>query len=208
MKKMYGTPAAPGRMIRWGAGIAAAGFVAGGAFAAVAAANGGSPATGPAAGAAQAADQSNLNAQASANGTELSILLSAADTATRPHPGALGRLRALGGYYGSLTFNTKAGVRTVAFERGTIESVTGSNVVVRAPDGTTMTWLIVSDTVVRDHGKASTKVLSDGQLVFVGGPVVSGARDARVIVVRTGESAKTPSSPAPASSPPSGTPMS
>lgn len=192
-------------MIRWGAGITVAGFVAGGAFAAVAASAGGSPAPGMAAGAAPAAAQSNLNAQASASNTELNTLLSAADASTRPHPGRLGRLREIGGYYGSLTFKTKAGVRTVAFERGTIQSVTGSQVVVRAPDGTTMTWLFVSDTVVRDNGKTSTKALADGQLVFVGGPVVSGARDARVIVVRNPGAAKKPASP---SSAQSGAPMS
>lgn len=186
-------------MIRWGAGVTVAGFVAGGAFAAVAASDGGSPASDASASAAKAADQSNMNAQASASKTELNTLLSAADASSSPRAGARGRLarlRGIGGYYGSLTFKTKAGVRTVAFERGTIQSVTGSNVVVRAPDGTTMTWLFVSDTVVRDKGKASTKALSDGQLVFVGGPVVSGARDARVVVVRTPGSAKKPASPA------------
>jgi hypothetical protein len=51
-----------------------------------------------------------------------------------------------------------------------------------------MTWLLVSDTVVRDRGKSSTSKLSAGQLIFVGGPVASGARDARLVVVRTGGS--------------------
>lgn len=211
MDNKYASPAARGRMIRWGAGITAAGFVAGGAFAAVAATGNGSPASPAAATAGRAAAKSNPNAQASASNTELSTLLSAASASARPRQGAVSRLRGIGGYYGSLTFSTKAGVRTVAFERGTIESVTGSDVVVRAPDGTTMTWLFVSDTVVRDHGKASTTVLSDGQLVFVGGPVVSGARDARLIVVRTGGSAKTPgksASPTPATSQSSHAPMS
>lgn len=190
-------------MIRWGAGITAAGFVAGGAFAAVAASGGGSAASGAGASAVQAADQSNL---ASASRTELSTLLSVANKTGRPRLGAVGRLRGIGGYYGSLTVKTKAGMRTVAFERGTIQSVTDSNVVVRAPDGTTMTWLFVGDTVVRDRVKATTKALSDGQLVFVGGPVVSGARDARLIAVRTGagqagqaggagQAAKKPASP-------------
>lgn len=197
MKKMYSTPATRSRIIRWGAGVTVAGFVAGGAFAAVAASDGGPPASGTAAGAPPAADQSNL---ASASSAELSTLLSAANTTVRPRPGRLARLREIGGYYGSLTVKTKAGVRTVAFERGTIQSVTGSNVVVKAPDGVLMTWLLVSDTVVRDRavshsGKASTKALSDGQLVFVGGPVVSGAKDARLIVVRTGGPAKKPASP-------------
>jgi len=97
--------------------------------------------------------------------------------------------------YGSFTYRTKtAGDRTLAYERGTIESVTGSDVVVQASDGTTMTWLLETDTVVRDHGKSSASALADGQLVFVGGPVASGAKDARLIVIRTGNSAKaTPS---------------
>ncbi|HZR50260.1 MAG TPA: hypothetical protein VFB06_12140 [Streptosporangiaceae bacterium] len=192
MKKMYSTLAAQSRIIRWGAGVTVAGFVAGGAFAAVAASNDGTPASGTAASAAPAAGQSNL---ASASSAELSTLLSAANATTRPRRAALARLRGIGGYYGSLTVKTKAGVRTVAFERGTIESVTGSNVVVKAPDGVLMTWLLVSDTVVRDHGKASTKSLSDGQRVFVGGPVASGAKDARLIVVRTGVPANKPASP-------------
>jgi hypothetical protein len=101
---------------------------------------------------------------------------------------ALRRLRGLGGMYGSFTFRTASGDETLAYERGTIESVSSSDVVVRAADGTTMTWLLVSDTVVRDHGKSSTSALADGQLVFVGGPVTSEARDARLIVVRTGGS--------------------
>ena len=162
-------------MIRWGAGITVAGFVAGGAFAAVTAAGNAAPASG-------------TNAQASASNTQLNTLLSAATSSTGARRSVLARLRGIGGYYGSLTYHSKQGDRTVAFERGTIQTVTSNDVVVRAPDGTTMTWLIVSDTVVRDHGKAATSALSDGQLVFVGGPVVSGARDARLIYVRTGGS--------------------
>lgn len=170
-------------MIRWGAGITVAGFVAGGAFAAV-------TATG------NAAPSSGTNAQASASNAELSTLLSAAKSNTGARRTALARLRGIGGYYGSLTYHSKQGDRTVAFERGTIKSVTSSSVVVRAPDGTTMTWLIVSGTVVRDHGKAATSALSDGQLVFVGGPVVSGARDARLIFVRTAGSKEAKKAPA------------
>jgi hypothetical protein len=199
MKNMYGTPAGRSRMIRWGAGITIAGFVAGGAFAAVTETGNATPA----ATTASDATQSGTNTQASGASTsnaELNTLTTAAGTSTHWGRGALGRLRGIGGYYGSLTFNTKEGVRTVAFERGTIQSITGSDVVVRAPDGTTMTWLLVSDSVVRDHGKATASSLSDGQLVFVGGPVISGARDVRLIVVRTADSPKAPAKPAPASS--------
>ena len=60
-----------------------------------------------------------------------------------------------------------------------------ADVVVRAPDGTTWTWVIVSDTVVREKGaKTATSALATGDTVFVGGPVVGGNKDARLIVIR------------------------
>jgi hypothetical protein len=167
-----------GRMARWGAGITLAGFLAGGGFAVAAAASG--PAAAPAATTSLAASTSN---------SDLNALLSASGTSTKAGQlGPIQRLRRLGGMYGSFTYRTKtAGDRTLAYERGTIESVTGGDVVVQAPDGTTMTWLLVSNTVVRDHGKSTTSALAGGQLVFVGGPVVSGAKDARLIVIRSGK---------------------
>ena len=39
---------------------------------------------------------------------------------------ALGRLRRLGGVDGEFTFHNKAGFHTLAFERGTIQSVTAA----------------------------------------------------------------------------------
>ena len=103
---------------------------------------------------------------------------------------ALGRLRHLGGVDGTATFHNKTGFHTISFERGTVQSVTGSDVVIKAADGTTWTWQIVSDTVVRKNGgKTTTSALSAGETVFAGGPVVSGTRDARLIVIRPGGSA-------------------
>jgi hypothetical protein len=108
--------------------------------------------------------------------------------------------RLLGGVDGQFTFRTKTGFRTLAYERGVIESVTGgSNIVVRAANGTTWTWDLVAATVVRENGaKTAATALATGQAVWVGGPVNSGAKDARLIVIR----------PAAASSPaaPSATP--
>jgi len=98
---------------------------------------------------------------------------------------ALGRLRHLGGVDGTVTFRNQTGFHTLAFERGTIQSVSGSDVVIKAADGTIWTWHIVSDTVVRKNGgKTTTSALSAGQTVFAGGPVVSGTRDVRLIVIR------------------------
>jgi hypothetical protein len=108
--------------------------------------------------------------------------------------------RLLGGVHGEFTFTNKSGFHTLAYERGVIETVTnGSNIVVRAADGTTWTWDLVSDTVVRESGaKTAQSALAAGQPVWVGGPVNSGAKDARLIVIRP-PAAATPS-PAPSGS--------
>jgi hypothetical protein len=116
-----------------------------------------------------------------------------AATQTRHTRDALARLRRLGGIDGQFTFETKTGPQTLAFERGTIQSVSGKDVVVRATDGTTWSWTLVTDSVVRDNGtKTATSSLASGDLVFVGGPVVSGSRDARLIVIRTPKKASSP----------------
>ena len=68
---------------------------------------------------------------------------------------AIARLRALGGVHGEFTYHNAAGFHTLAFERGTITSVSGSALVVRAPDGTVWTWQIVatpwSGRTAQDH---------------------------------------------------------
>jgi hypothetical protein len=114
----------------------------------------------------------------------------------------LRRLRLLGGMHGEFTFETKTGPRTIAFERGVIESVSGSGIVVQAKDGTTWTWVLESNTVIRQDGqRTATSALSDGEHVFAGGPVISGGYDARLIVVKpsSGRSSPTPT-PSPATS--------
>ena len=56
---------------------------------------------------------------------------------------------------------------------------------IETSDGTTWTWPTVTDTVVRKGGsKTTTSALAPGELVFAGGPVVSGAKDARLIVIQ------------------------
>jgi hypothetical protein len=175
------------RWFRWGAGITMASFLAGGGIALAVVTAG----SGVGTAAANSALSNSGNAQAAELNTELSAAASnsATDTARRVR-WALGRLRRLGGVDGQFTFHNKTGFHTVAFERGTIQSVSGSDVVIKAADGTTWTWQIVSDTVVRKNGgKATTSALSAGETVFAGGPVVSGTRDARLIVIRPGGSA-------------------
>ena len=151
-------------------GAAVFGFLAGGGITLAAVTSGGGPAS---------------TAQAAQLNTTLSD--AAGNPAVPPARvrWALRRLRHLGGVDGTATFHNKTGFHTLSFERGTVQSVSGSEVVIKAADGTTWTWHVVSDTVVRKNGaKTTTSALSAGETVFAGGPVVSGARDARVIIIR------------------------
>jgi len=163
------------RWFRWGVGAAVFGFLVGGGITLAAVSGGGGQATGTQA----------TGTRAAALNTALSD--AAGNPAVPPARvrWALGRLRRLGGVDGTATFHNKTGFHTLSFERGTIQSVSGSDVVIKAADGTIWTWHIVSDTVVRKNGgKTTTSALSAGQTVFAGGPVVSGTRDARLIVIR------------------------
>jgi hypothetical protein len=117
------------------------------------------------------------------------------------HPVAAVRLRALcqspllrlalvGGEYGQVTFQSKTGPKTLAFERGTVESVTGSQFTVVAPDGITWTWDITASTVFREARQVTTKAaLGNGDKVVVGGPVVHGARNAKLVRIRAASAA-------------------
>ena len=169
------------RLFRRGVGITLAGFLAGGGIALAAVSGGGTAAANPA--------LSNSGSTSSLQAAELNSALSTAAGSASTPPArvrwALGRLRRLGGVDGEFTFHNKTGFHTLAFERGIVQSVSGSDVVIKAADGTTWTWQIVSDTVVRKNGaKTTTSALSAGETVFAGGPVVSGAKDARLIVIR------------------------
>jgi hypothetical protein len=92
----------------------------------------------------------------------------------------------LRGVDGQFTIQTRQGTKTLAYERGVIGSVTaGKSITVKASDGTTWTWDLVTATVVRDRkGKVSQSALTPGTPVWVGGPVSGGTKDARLIVVR------------------------
>ena len=99
----------------------------------------------------------------------------------------------LGGVDGEFTFHNKTGFHTLAFERGMIQSVSGSDVVVKAPDGTTWTWLIVSDTVVRQNGsKTTTSALAPARPCSPAARLSSGAKDIRLIVIRPADLAPVP----------------
>jgi hypothetical protein len=155
-----------------------AGFLVGGGITLAVVSGGTTAAASPASGSVSHAGAAQLN-------TALTDAAGAAAVPAARVRWALGRIRHLGGVEGTATFRNKKGFHTLSFERGTIQSVSGSDVVIKSPDGTTWTWKIVSDTVVRKNGgKTTASALTAGEQAFAGGPVVSGARDARLIIVR------------------------
>ena len=168
-----GSAWSPKRRLRWGAGLILAAFLMGGGITLTVVSAGSTAAASPV---------------SSSQGAQLNTALTDAGSAAVPAARvrwALGRIRRLGGVEGTVTFRDKKGFRTLSFERGSIQSVSGSDVVIKSPDGTTWTWKIVSDTVVRKNGgKTTASALSAGETVFAGGLVVSGARDARLVIVR------------------------
>jgi hypothetical protein len=94
----------------------------------------------------------------------------------------LARLVLVGGAHGTATFETKTGPKTIAVERGTIQSASSSAITVLAKDGTTWTWDLTTSTAVREAGSVVTQdKLSTGEQVLVAGQVVSGVNDARLI---------------------------
>lgn len=118
--------------------------------------------------------------------------------------GAVARLRRLGGMYGQFSYRTKTGAtRTLAFERGVV-SAAGTDLVVRAANGTTWTWQFAGSTVVRKGGgKVGRSDLTGGEQVLVAGPVTAGARDARLVVIRGARKPAPGATPAPSTPAPS-----
>jgi hypothetical protein len=207
------------RTVRWAAGLGAAAVLIGGG--AALAASSGPASSGPAVALSDVLTSANAPSAADLAATTPATTTPAASTAhpcaraaaalkSAGHPRAarraagacrsrLGRLRLLiRGEHGQVTYKAKDGTtKTLAFERGKVTAVSGTAVTVQAADGTTWTWHLVSDSVVRESGKkVSTSTVAVGQQVFAGGPVVSGADDARLIVIRPAAAAPAPSSSA------------
>jgi hypothetical protein len=89
------------------------------------------------------------------------------------------------GLHGQITYKDLSGFRTLAFERGTVETVSGSTLTVRAADGTTWTWHLVANSVIAEKGQqVAAGKLAKGEQVLVAGPVVNSANDARLVRIR------------------------
>ena len=128
---------------------------------------------------------------------------------THARSSAIARLRRLGGMYGQVAFRGKDGTtRTLAFERGVVTSA-GGDLVVMAANGTAWTWQYTANTVVRKGGsKVSRSELSSGAHVLLAGPVVSGARDARLVFIAGAGQPAPGTAPAPSPSASAGGPTS
>jgi hypothetical protein len=171
-----------GRGFPWGASVAVAALLAGGGAAAMVA----SGYSGDASAASRAgAGQSGMRLDA----LDSAMLQASGHGATGCRQSLcrrrVARLRPLlRGIRGQITFESARGPRTLAFERGTVGSVTPAAVTVTAADGTTWTWHLARDTVLRRAGRrVSAASLARGERVFAGGPLVGGADDARLIVI-------------------------
>ncbi len=93
-------------------------------------------------------------------------------------------LRDFRGEHGTATFPTKAGSVTVAWERGDVTTAPGSGTTfaVRAADGTTQAWNLVTKSTVLQAGMGKS-VITAGDRLFVIGPVVGRADDARLVLI-------------------------
>ncbi|MGE5290828.1 MAG: hypothetical protein ACM3ML_27270 [Micromonosporaceae bacterium] len=218
-----------GTAVRWAAGIIAAAVLAGGgAIAGMDLLGGGSSSNGsfasapsPAGSATAGPQDSGLDASGPSGSGQAAVLSSVlssvglpatSPSGSAPSTGAaapararhLARvLRRLHGLHGEFTVRKPGGgFAQIAFERGTVVSASGTSVVVRAADGTTWTWTLTSDTVVRkDRAKSSASDLSAGDLVFAAGTESGSVRDARLVIARDKQaSAGSQGSPAQGSS--------
>ena len=86
--------------------------------------------------------------------------------------------------HGQVTVATKNGPKTIAFERGTVQSVSGGSIVVKAADGVTETWQVGGNArVVMRGSRIGATALASGQRVAVIGLMTGGTDQARLVLI-------------------------
>jgi hypothetical protein len=187
MTELTGRPAKHRhRELRWPAGLAAALVLAGGGtIAGLGLAGSNAPSGQAALLNAALSGPSTPTPNATASSGASSAGPAAGDAANARARRVVQALRHLRGLHGEFTVRTKrGGFIQIAFERGSIVAVSSRQVTVRAADGTTWAWTLVSNTVVpKDRAKSSAASLATGDPVFVGGPEHGAVRSARLIIV-------------------------
>ena len=90
------------------------------------------------------------------------------------------------GMYGQVTFHGQQRDGDARVRAGQGQSSSGGHLVVQAANGTTWTWNLASNSVVRERGKHRVRPARwpRGQRVFVAGQVVGSSKDARLVVIR------------------------
>lgn len=83
---------------------------------------------------------------------------------------------------GEVVLDTKKGVQTVDFQRGTTSGASSSAVTVTDKTGTAQNWTVTSSTKIRERGTSSPQ-LTDGENVVVVGLKSDGTLNARLILV-------------------------
>jgi hypothetical protein len=191
-------------LLRWTGGIAAVALLAaGGAVAGLKLSAGSAPTNAPDAVALNHALGSAAGAGRAGHCGQAAPGSAAGGRARAGHCRREHLLRLVKGMYGQVAYHGRAGTITLAFERGTVESAGGGHLAVRAADGTTWTWDLAGNALVREHGTtAPAGAVSRGARVFVAGAVSGGTKQARLVLVRmANRSSAGSSSRPPASSP-------
>ncbi|BCJ38995.1 hypothetical protein Athai_64980 [Actinocatenispora thailandica] len=86
--------------------------------------------------------------------------------------------------HGTVTVQTKKGPQTVAVQRGTVVSVTSTELTVKSSDGFTETWRLTGDTRVRAHReRADASAVKANEQVGVAGKEQGKTDTARLVVV-------------------------
>ena len=219
-------PGKSGRLLRWAGGIAAVALLAAGGTmaglklaaspasaapansASAVALNGalGSPAASGLAGCRLAASGTPAGGTSAGSTSAGGTSAGSTSAGSRARAGRCRHLRLLHlvtGMYGQVAFHGPNGTVTFAFERGKVQSSSGGHLVVRAVSGTTWTWNLTSNSVIRSRGQhLPASALAGGSWVFVAGQVSGTSKDARLVIIRAanGSSPRNSSSQSPASS--------
>lgn len=86
--------------------------------------------------------------------------------------------------HGQFTVDTRQGVKTVLVQRGTVQSISGSQLQVRSSDGFMLTWKIDDKSrFVADRQRADISRITAGIQVAIAGVEADGASTARLVVV-------------------------
>ena len=168
--------AIPGAMARWAVGMGAAIVLAGVSVLGVTLSGASGGGTAQAAGAVLTGSGASASNGGSPSGSF------AASSGSAASWGVMGGARARQGrtrlarlieiarhaMHGQVTVATRKGPKTIAFERGTVQSVSGSAVVVKAADGVTWTWQVGSETrLFRAGHRVAATTLASGERVAV-----------------------------------------